>query len=320
MERWLSYQVITEDLPASVGQILRRKLGMTSGQISAAKFRRPGITVNGQQARVTEGVSAGDRIRVCVEKAGDGSGHLVGASGPVDILYEDDDLAVVNKPAGTVVHPSHGHYKDTLANQLVEHYRQRGLKLCVRAVGRLDKDSSGAVLFAKNRVAAARLWEKKAVEKEYLALVQGQLTPKEGCVDLPVARADEELNRMRVCPGEKGAKEAVTYYRVMEEYRDASLVGLHLENGRTHQIRVHMAYLGHPLLGDGIYGKETDPVLKRAALHCHRMRIRQPFTGEIIGVEAPLPEDMVEWMKGQEKERETQRQMGECDSGRTVTV
>lgn len=320
MERWLSYQVKKEDEPASVGQILKRKLGMTSGQISRAKFRKPGIVVNGQQARVTEAVRAGDRVRVCVEAAHEESGHLVGAPGCVEILYEDEDLAVVNKPAGTAVHPSHGHYKDTLANQLVEHYRSRGLGLCVRAVGRLDKDSSGAVLFAKNRVAAARLSEKGSVEKEYAALVQGHLISKDGCVDMPVKRVEGELNRMQVCRTEKDAKDAVTFYRVVEEYEDASLVRLHLLTGRTHQIRVHMAYLGHPLLGDGIYGRGMDPVLKRAALHCRSMTIRHPFTKETIRVEAPLSEDMAQWMEERKKQRKTQRQRGENDHDRAVTL
>lgn len=320
MERWLSYQVKKEDEPASVGQILKRKLGMTSGQISRAKFRKPGIVVNGQQARVTEAVRAGDRVRVCVEAAHEESGHLVGVPGCVEILYEDEDLAVVNKPAGTAVHPSHGHYKDTLANQLVEHYRSRELGLCVRAVGRLDKDSSGAVLFAKNRMAAARLSEKGAVEKEYLALIQGNLTSKNGCVDMPVKRVEGELNRMKVCRAEKDAKDAVTFYRVVEEYEDASLVRLHLLTGRTHQIRVHMAYLGHPLLGDGIYGSGTHPVLRRAALHCRSMTIRHPFTKETIRVEAPLAADMTQWIEEQKKQREIQRQRGENDHGRAVAL
>lgn len=287
----MEYTVSEKDLPAKVGQILRLRLGLTANQISRVKFKERGICVNGQQVRVTEQVVSGDVIRVCLESEEDGSVHLEAVPGQVDILYEDEDILLVNKPAGVAVHPAHGHYQDTLANHLVDYYRRQGKELCVRPVGRLDKDTSGIVLFAKNQVAAARLTaagDKTAVQKEYWALVKGIPSPLQGCINEPLKPVQEELNRMVV--SEKG-KPAITHYQVIKEYQEYSLVKLWLETGRTHQIRVHMASVGHPLLGDGIYGERESRIV-RAALHCRKISLRQPFTGDHIAVTAPFPEDM----------------------------
>ncbi|MDD2958714.1 MAG: RluA family pseudouridine synthase [Lachnospiraceae bacterium] len=175
----------------------------------------------------------------------------------------------------------------------------------IRPIGRLDKDTSGAVLFARNQVAAARLWsdfqnqeQRLGAHKEYLALVWGSFLESGGSIEEPLERCQDALNRMRVSQTGQYAK---TNYQMLQKFETEagifSLVRLTLETGRTHQIRVHMAYTGHPLLGDPIYGDgrlDANGSLKmtRAALHCHRMRLRQPFTGKWIQAEAPLPEDM----------------------------
>ena len=250
------------------------------------------------------------------------------------ILFEDEDLLVVNKPAGICVHPSHGHYGDTLADQVYYRYALMGITEIPRVVGRLDKDTSGAVLFARNKVAAQRLTDKKAVRKEYLALAQGNInmttlmenpalalgnqapalgypapvmenssstnpmSPKPDSVWLtiscPIAKDPSSLSRMLPDPdGRYAGKTAVTHLQVVASVPEieATLLRLRLDTGRTHQIRVHMAYIGHPLLGDPLYGTGPSGGFTRAALHCSRMELLHPFTREKISICAPLPED-----------------------------
>ncbi|MDO4285344.1 MAG: RluA family pseudouridine synthase [Eubacteriales bacterium] len=262
--------------------------------------------------------------------------RVVPVSGPLSILYEDEDLIVVNKPAGTVVHPSHGHYFDSIANYLAFYYQEKGLTVVCHAIGRLDRDTSGALLFAKNRPAAARLTRQRQdglFRRTYLALAQGLFPEKSGTVNLPLGPETSSLMKQRVYrPEEKGGKRAVTQYEVICSFPETSaaaslpgfpactLLRLHLETGRTHQIRVHMAATGHPLLGDPLYSGDSteerlpqptpprspdnpvlDPTrssapasLHRAALHAVSVECVQPFTGENIRVEAPMAEDMRE--------------------------
>lgn len=289
MERIITLQVQAEELPVTVGEFLRKRVNLSSRQISRLKFQKRGIFVNGMAARVNQILQSADEITICLEEPETGSQHLIATPGHVDIRYEDEDLLVVNKSAGVPVHPSHGHYGDTLANHLVDYYRRRGKELLVRPVGRLDKDTSGLVLFAKNQVAAARLSanKKALVQKEYLALVNGCPKPLNGSVRLPIAPLKGTLNQMVT---DQDGKAAVTHYEVIKEMKGCSLLRLWLEHGRTHQIRVHMAKIGHPLLGDEKYG--TTGKLTRAALHCEKIRLLQPFSGEYVEVTAPIPEDM----------------------------
>lgn len=299
MEKILEYTVREEDLPCSVEQILRRRLNLSGREIRSAKFRNGGISVNGQRVRVTQQASIRDKVQVVLECKEEGSLHLEAVMGAVDILYEDEDMVWVNKPPGLAIHPGHGHYNDTLANYLVHYYRVQGQEIRIRAVGRLDKETSGVAVFAKNRPTAARLTDSSfAVEKEYCALVQGHLKEKAGCIERPIAKKAQALNQMEV--SEAGSR-AVTHYQVLREYcsgkesdLEYSLISLKLETGRTHQIRVHMASIGHPLLGDSIYGGADagKNEIQRAALHCYRVKAVQPFTGKIIGITALVPEDM----------------------------
>lgn len=302
MDKRIIYRVTEEDLPADVRTILRKRLGLSEHQIKSAKFRPDGICRNGVRVRITEKVIGGDCLEVLLEREEEVSAGVKGERGPLDILYEDEDMILVNKAPGVPVHPGHGHYCDTLANHLMYYFQEQGINATIRAVGRLDRETSGIVVFAKNRVAAARLTG-KSVEKEYLALVRGQLREKKGCIEWSIRKKAGELNQMEISPNGANAR---TYYQVLQEYPEASLVSLHLDTGRTHQIRVHMAAMGHPLLGDRIYGtmypenqegKVNGPEMsgremERAALHCRRVKILHPFTGEKIAAEVPLPEDM----------------------------
>lgn len=315
MEKMLRYAVGAEDIPCTVGVLLQNRLGLTKHQIRSAKFRRDGICVNGIQTRVTAPLKTGDVLEVILEHASDCGASMEAAEKQLEILYEDEDLLLVNKQAGIPVHPGHGHYRDTLANYLLYYFGQKGYHVTVRAVGRLDRETSGIVVFAKNKVAASRL-AGGSVKKEYTALVLGHLAEKTGCIELPIGKRKDSLNRMEI--SEAGAF-ARTHFKVLEEYRESSLVQLRLDTGRTHQIRVHMAALGHPLLGDLIYGEEPgerdkgidntgdfrktvrercgDSGLQRAALHCGQVEVIQPFTGDKIRCTAPLPKDMIEYIE-----------------------
>lgn len=304
MERKLSYQIKNSDLPCQVRRILRIRLGLSDHQIRSAKFRPGGICVNQLPARVNTPLREGDVLEVLLEQKGEKPRRLEAVFTPPDILYEDTDLLAVNKPAGVPLHPAHGHYRDTLANQIAGYYEVQGIFTQVRAIGRLDKDTSGAVLFAKNQVAAARLWENGRIQKEYLALAAGHLAKKQGYIEKPIGKKAGSLNEMELSENGKYAR---TNYKVLEEFRDTSLVSLTLETGRTHQIRIHMASLGHPLAGDPIYGGCRDGEagegmqIRRAALHCGRIALQQPFSGEELEIQAPLPEDMqtaIQYLRG----------------------
>lgn len=308
---------------------LKRELKLTSRQISQAKFRKDGILVNGVRCRVSETVHPGDMVEVLLEDDEKGSDQLIPLQQELNILYEDEDILAVNKPAGLVVHPSHGHYQDSLANAVNYYFMSEGKNVKIRAVGRLDKETSGIVIFAKNQVAAARLAAQKEqgiFQKKYTALVQGRLEPAFGTITAPIARDGSTLMKMKVC--DQGLR-AVTHYQTKKSNGNCSLVELSIETGRTHQIRVHMAFAGPPLLGDSLYGNggysdnlhedklygnglHSDKpygwesgkrrnmnccVISRAALHAGLCMFRQPFTGQEICVEAALPGDMERFLQ-----------------------
>ena len=294
MKRILTYQI---EENTTIENFLKRKLGFSRKQISALKFQEDGIRVNGSRRRVTERLQPGDLLELSVEEEGKSSSQLIPTEGTISILYEDEDLIVVNKPTGILVHPSGGHYQDTLANQLMEYFKKKGEVPVLRSIGRLDKDTSGAVLFAKTKLAAARLSEERErgrYEKEYLAVAEGCFAEKTGEIHLPISQVPGSSPiRMEVNPTD--GKESHTYWKVEKQFQDAALLRVHITTGRTHQIRVHLAGIGHPLLGDPLYGK-TSGGFSRAALHAWRLRLEQPVTGEKLVMEAPVPEDFKEYM------------------------
>jgi 23S rRNA pseudouridine1911/1915/1917 synthase len=226
---------------------------------------------------------------------------------PLTILYEDADLVVIDKPAGLVVHPAAGHADGTLVNALLFHIRDLsgvGGELRPGIVHRLDKDTSGVMLIAKGDDAHRKLtasWHTERVRKEYLALVYGTPKDAKGTIDAPIGRDPRERKRMAVVAG---GRRAVTDYEVLERLRFASLVRLRLRTGRTHQIRVHLKHLGHPIVGDPVYSgpqwrgipdkkvQKALSALGRQALHASRITIPHPRTGEAMTFEAEMPEDM----------------------------
>ena len=216
---------------------------------------------------------------------------------PLRIVYEDDDLLVVDKPAGLAVHPSPGHSRHTLVNAILAHCPQLssiGGEGRPGIVHRLDKDTSGLIIVAKHDAAhlsLARELKERRVEKTYLALVEGRPEPPEGVIDAPIGRHPRHRKRMAVV---EGGREARTRYRVVREVDGRSLVELAPEHGRTHQIRVHLAAIGHPVVGDPLYGRRggRPSSLRRQFLHAQRLAFRHPRTGERLELEAPLPEDL----------------------------
>ena len=307
MERILQYQAET---PITVREVLKKKWGLTDRQISRIKFLPEGLTVEGAHVTVRRLLRPGEILTGRLENAEKSSSHLELAEEKLQILYEDEDVAVIHKPAGVVVHPAHGHYRDTLVNMVYSHYRKQGQSVTVRPVGRLDQDTSGLILFAKNAVACQRLSRQKedgTMVREYLALTEGLFQEKEGELWVPIGPEPGSLTRQQVRPD---GKSAGTAWQVIKEYgRDYSLVRVKLYTGRTHQIRVHMGYMGHPLAGDPLYGTgEAQEQMqgngddggkgqrgekwnrKRygMALHSWRITFRQPFDGrEVVVAEAP---------------------------------
>jgi 23S rRNA pseudouridine1911/1915/1917 synthase len=209
---------------------------------------------------------------------------------PLDIVYEDADLFVLNKPAGMPVHPSQGHYADTLCNALAHHLAQTGDRFAAHAVGRLDRDTSGLVLFARHELSACILsaaMRDRQIHREYRAVCTG-LLPESGTICAPIARAHgSTIERVVSDDGEP----AVTHYRRLDCANGFSLAAVRLETGRTHQIRVHMKHIGHPLPGDFLYHPDYSRI-RRQALHSWRLSFSQPLTGETITCTAPIPPDM----------------------------
>lgn len=269
---------------------LKKELSLTKRQISQAKFRRDGILVNGVRQRITYPLCPGDTVEICLEENDLSSGHLLSYDRPLDILYEDEDILAVNKPSGLVVHPSHGHYQDTLANMVRHYYQSRNQTIKVRPVGRLDKDTSGIVLFAKNQAAAMRLNEQKQAgicAKTYYAIVHGTVSPAEGKICFPLEKDETALNKMKISADGRAAE---TYYKTRLSSGGNTLLEITIKTGRTHQIRAHMAGIGYPLLGDPVYGGASS--FGHTALHAGKAVFRQPFSGKTITVKAPLPEDV----------------------------
>ena len=288
MERRLEWAVAQEE---KVDLLLRRELHCSSAVIRTAKGYEDGILLDGVHATTADKARAGQVLSILVSDRADGD--LAAAEGPVDIVYEDGDLLVVNKAAGVAAHPGPGHHDDTLGNFLTDYYKKRGVPFVYRPVHRLDRSTSGLMVIARHAHAQELLKHQLHTgdfRRTYLAVCQGTPEPEEGVVDRPIGRADGSVLRREVRPD--GAN-AVTRYKVMSTKKGRSLVRLELETGRTHQIRVHMAWLGCPLVGDFLYGVEDKTLIGRTALHSWQLGLTQPLTGERLELTAPLPEDML---------------------------
>ena len=282
-ERRLEW-VVTQD--EKVDNLLRRELRCSSAVIRTAKGYEDGILLDGHHATTADKARAGQVLSIVVSDRADGD--LIAAEGPVDVVYEDDDLLVVNKAAGVAAHPGPGHHDDTLGNFLTHHYNEREIPFVYRPAHRLDRNTSGLMVVARHAHAQELLKGQLHTgdfRRTYLAVCQGVPPEKEGVIDAPIGRADGSVLRREVRPD--GA-DAVTRYKVVSTKEGRSLVRLELETGRTHQIRVHTSYLGHPVLGEFMYGEEYD-WLDGQALHACRLAFAHPVTGADLCFEAPAP-------------------------------
>ncbi|MBN2911001.1 RluA family pseudouridine synthase [Polycladomyces sp. WAk] len=275
-----------------VRQVLRNRFRFSRRQFRRLKVT-DGVRVNGSFAYLTSRVKTGDVITVTLTD--EEPVHIPPQPVPLHIMYEDEDLLVLDKQPGVVVHPTKDYRDWTLANGLVHHWRERGETHQVRPVTRLDKETSGLIVFAKHAHAHAFLsgqMANKRYKREYLAIVHGRVLRTSGTIDAPIGRDPAHTSRRIVTPD--GA-EAVTHYRVEAAFSKASLVRLSLETGRTHQIRVHLAHLGHPIIGDTLYGNEEDAAMwgmERQALHAARLTLIHPRDKSSRTWESPIPADM----------------------------
>lgn len=276
-------------------KILKENLGLGRREISRAKFQPEGICVDGKKQRITYTVLAGQCLQVCLQDAQEEKSRVKPCPGRLEVLYEDRDLLVVEKPGGMPCHPGRGHYADSLGNRVADYLQKQGESGVVRAVGRLDKDTAGLMVYAKNRLAAARLSAQKQdgrFQKSYYGLVKGKIEQKEGEITGSIAPVPGEKLKMQVDPRGKTAR---TAYEVVEEREGCTLVKCWISTGRTHQIRVHMAWLGHPLLGDVLYGDGQNPLFDGLALYAKEAEFYQPFTGERIVLKGRKEEKL--WQK-----------------------
>ena len=290
MDRTIDYIIGKEADGLRIAQFLRRK-GYSRQNLATIKQMPDSTLVDGAPAYMNQCLHAGCRLTVRIRETGV-SEKIVPVHLPLDIVYEDGDIVVVNKPAGMPIHPSVNNYTNTMANALAWYYKEQGKPFIFRCSNRLDRDTSGLTVVAKHLVSAgilSAMTADKTLGREYLAIVSGHVTPPAGTVRAPLARSGTSIVERKVdfARGE----EAVTHYETLGQYGPHSLVRLNLETGRTHQIRVHMQYLGYPLIGDYLYNPDMR-YISRQALHSHRLSFPHPMTGEPMEFTAPLPEDM----------------------------
>jgi 23S rRNA pseudouridine1911/1915/1917 synthase len=288
-ERWLEHRVSDAEAGSTVVDLLTTSLGVSRRRLQKLT-RSSGILLNGRPTFLQRKLRAGD---VLAHRTSDtGAPTLEGEEMELEILHEDADVLVLNKPAGILVHPVGGTSTGTLAHGVAHHFRGEGVHSQVRPVHRLDRDTSGAVLFAKSASAHRRLDEAlraHGIGREYVALVAGSVELDAGEIDLPMGDHPSRRGLRAVTPRGVSAR---TRYQVEERFENATLVRLHLETGRTHQIRVHLSHIGHPLLGDIPYGGPR-ATIRRQALHAERLVFFHPTAPatQLVCV-APLPEDI----------------------------
>ena len=260
------------------------------GCIVYLKKTEEGIKRNGVCAYTKDKLKAGDLLEtVFIEE--DSSENIAAVEMPLDIVYEDEDLLVLNKPADTPIHPSQGNYDNSLANGVKYYYESQCIPFVFRCINRLDRDTTGLVVIAKNMLSGAALnlaMVNREIHRTYLAVVKGEL-PESGIIDFPIARKDGST--VERCVDFECGEHAVTHFECVDKNEKYSLAKIWLETGRTHQIRVHMNAIGYPLPGDFLYHNDKSEI-GRQALHSWRLEFVHPVTGRLLKFEQPLPEDM----------------------------
>ena len=317
MDRTITYTIEDQDDGLRVELFLRRR-GFSRQNLVEIKRMPRSILVNGEHYYMRQALKAGDQLEVVIQET-ESSEKIPPVYHPLDIIYEDEDIMVINKPAGMPIHPSLNNYYNSLANGLAWYFEKQGKAFIFRCVNRLDKDTSGLTLIAKHMLSAgilAPMVAAREIHREYLAIVSGRISPASGTIDAPICRTEDSIIERHV-DFEKGER-SVTHYQLSEYKNGCSLLSIHLETGRTHQIRVHMKHIGFPLIGDSLYNPlyagddtilppDTQEVLPscnirkcitRQALHSHRLQFTHPITGESMDFVSPLPPDMARVLEG----------------------
>lgn len=288
------FQITEEQEDERIDKCIAALIDSLSRSFIQKMIRDGKVSVNGQTVKANYRVKSDDDVSF--ELPGAQEPDIEPEDIPLDILYEDDDVLVVNKPKGMVVHPAAGHYSGTLVNAVMFHCRGRlsGINGVMRPgiVHRIDKDTTGSIIICKNDLAhqsIAQQLKDHTIVRRYRAVVHGVIKEEEGCIDAPIGRDPNERKRMAV--NHKNGKEAVTHFKVLKRFSSYTYIECRLETGRTHQIRVHMASAGHPLLGDSVYGpkKCPFPFLEGQTLHAMILGFSHPATGEYVETCAPLP-------------------------------
>ena len=279
---------------SNVKEVLKAEFSMSDRLLLKLK-KLDKIYLNGNVTSVNHPVLENDLIECYLGYEEDNS-NIVPTEMPLNIIYEDEAYIVVNKPAGIPVHPSMDHYTDSLSNGIAFYFNQIGLKKKIRPVNRLDKDTSGIVIFAKNEYiqeCLVRQMKSKEFIKRYIAVVNGNLDNLEGTINAPIARKEGSI--IERCVSETGDI-AITHYKVLKRKTDFDIVECILETGRTHQIRVHFAYLGHSLLGDTLYGTSSS-LINRQALHAYEVEFTHPLSKKKVKYITTVPEDLNKLME-----------------------
>jgi 23S rRNA pseudouridine1911/1915/1917 synthase len=284
----VTWLVEPADEGRSLKEILYLRLKLSRSLVVKLK-RQHKIAVNGTPAYTNRLVRGGDLIAVDLDL--DERSEILPEAVPLEIVYEDEDLLVVDKPAGMPVHPAKRCQTGTLANAVAHYWRQSGYSALFRPINRLDKETSGLVLIGKSQYAHQSIFrqqKERRVERRYLALVEGVVEREQGRIEAPIIRLEDRSRKRTVSPA---GQPAATNYTVQERYPRHTFLQLRPETGRTHQIRVHLSFIGHPVCGDDLYGR-TSPLIARQALHAGEISFLHPRTGLPLALTAPLPGDM----------------------------
>ncbi len=286
----ITYKVGKEGQDVKIRDYMKENLNLSGRFIRGSAMDRR-LRVNGKEVKLNYKLQEDDVIEVTVNA--EESQNIEGEDLNIKIIYEDDDLLIVDKPPFMVVHPTKSHPMGTLANGVIHHFRSNNDNSIVRLVSRLDRDTSGLIMIAKNQFShmnLAKSMEKNLIKKSYLAIIHGNLENQEGTIDLPIGRpTDETIKRAVLEDGQR----SITHYKIKESYKEGILVELVLETGRTHQIRVHLSYVGCPIYGEQLYSDFNDEeLISRQALHAYALTLPPPRSGEILNFESTLPEDM----------------------------
>lgn len=289
MSSFINYIVDEVDNGDKIRNYLRYKCNLSSRFCRSAALNK-NILVNGEVVKLSYILKAGDRIEINLKK--EETQDIAAEKMDLNIIYEDSDIIIINKPPNIVVHPTKSHQSGTLANGVLYHFKEKGDSSIVRLVSRLDMNTSGLIIIAKNQFSHMSLQRDMGegkVDKIYRAICHNEMKSDEGTIDLPIYASEESKPRRII---DARGQRSITHYKVIKKLNGGTYVELKLETGRTHQIRVHLAYHNCPIFGDNLYGKEEKEYISRQSLHAYKLRFNHPRTGEEMEFVAPIPDDM----------------------------